>query len=117
MPSRPHLLRVLVDDTMAARGSEARVVFEMDSVAAMKELVMNGVAAMIMPIGAVRRELEDGRLIARRVVEPELSARSTWFSPNADLPPRALTQCLSLLRDTVRDFVARNDVGWQTDRD
>ena len=111
MPSRPHLLRVLVDDTMAARGGEARVVFEMDSVAAMKELVMNGVAAMIMPIGAVRREVEDGRLVARRVVEPELSAR--YGSVRAPTCLKGNQRSVWLLRDTVRDFVARNDVGWR----
>ena len=118
MPSRPHLLRVLVDDTMAARGGEARVVFEMDSVAAMKELVMNGVAAMIMPIGAVRRELEDGRLIARRVVEPELSRTLYMVQSERRPASKGINAVSKLLRDTVRDFVARNDVGWRAvDRD
>ena len=86
MPSRPHLLRVLVDDTMAARGGEARVVFEMDSVAAMKagdeRRRRHDYAG-----GAVRRELEDGRLIARRVVDRNFS-HAMWFSPSADLPQR-----------------------------
>ena len=75
--------------------------------------IMNGVAAMIMPIGAVRRELEDGRLIARRVVEPELSRTLYMVQSERRPASKGINAVSKLLRDTVRDFVARNDVGWR----
>lgn len=113
MPSRPHLLRVLVDEHMASAGMESHVAFEMDSVAAMKELVMNGVASMIMPIGAVRREIEDGRLRARRLVEPELSRTLYMIQSERRPASKGINAVTRLLRETVRDFVARDDVGWR----
>jgi LysR family transcriptional regulator, nitrogen assimilation regulatory protein len=112
MPSRPHLLRVLVDDSMAAAGMDPQIVFEMDSVAAMKELAMNGIASMIMPIGAVRREIGDGRLRARRVVEPDLS-RTLYLVQSERRPAsKGINAVTRLLRETVKDFLGRDDVGW-----
>jgi LysR family nitrogen assimilation transcriptional regulator len=113
MPSRPHLLRVLVDEHLASAGMESNVVFEMDSVAAMRELVVNGVASMIMPIGAVRREVEDGRLRARRLVDPEVSRILYMVQSERRPASKGINAVSRLLRETVSDFVGRDDVGWR----
>lgn len=113
LPSRPHLLRVLVDEKVKELGLEANVIFEVDSVTAMKELALNNVAGLIMPIGAVRSEVNAGRLIARRVVEPELARALFLVQSNRRPPSKAVQAIGTLLRETVSDFSQRDDVGWR----
>ena len=113
IPSRPHTLRVLVDEKSKELGVEPNVVFEVDSVTAMKELALTGVAGLVMAMGAVRTELADGRLKARRVVEPDLS-RCLYLVQSNRRPPSKAVQALStLMRETVGDFSQRSDVGWR----
>lgn len=114
LPSRPHTLRVLVDDKAKEIGAEANVVFEVDSVTAMKELVLNRVAGLIMPIGAVRNEVNEGRLRARKVVEPELVRPLFLVQSNRRPPSKAVQAISTLLRETVADFSQRDDVGWRS---
>lgn len=113
LPSRPHLLRLLVDEKATEIGAPAKVIFEVDSVTAMKELALNGVAGLVMPIGAVRNEVADGRLRARAVIEPELSRLLYLVQSNRRPPSKAVQAVSQLVRETVTDFSQRNDVGWR----
>ena len=113
IPSRPHTLRVLVDEKSKELGVEPKVVFEVDSVTAMKELALTGVAGLVMAMGAVRTELADGRLKARRVVEPDLSRQLYLVQSNRRPPSKAVQALSTLMRDTVADFSQRSDVGWR----
>ncbi len=114
LPSRPHILRVLVDEEVQKAEQEAHIVFEVDSAGAMKELALHGVACTIMPIGAVRHEVSQGRLQARRIVEPDLS-RTLYIIQSRRRPAsKAISAVSRLLRDTVHDFAQRNDVGWRS---
>ena len=117
IPSRPHLLRILVDEKAAEIGAQARVIFEVDSVTAMKELALNGVAGLVMPIGAVRNEVADGRLRARPVVEPELARLLYLVQSNRRPPSKAVQAVSALVRETVADFSQRSDVGWRSLRE
>jgi LysR family nitrogen assimilation transcriptional regulator len=49
-----------------------QVAYEAQSIEAMKELVQRGVAASIMPYGTAVREIKNGEVSARRIVDPAL---------------------------------------------
>jgi LysR family transcriptional regulator, nitrogen assimilation regulatory protein len=49
------------------------VTFEMQSIAGIREMVLRGLAATVLPYGSVARELASGELAARRISDPELT--------------------------------------------
>src|SRR5690606_37334496 len=73
MPGNPHGLRRLMEDYAATAGINLDVSFEMQSVSVVRDLVADGVGATILPYGGARRSVDDGRLSALRIVEPEIS--------------------------------------------
>lgn len=73
MPGLPHTLRRMLEDIAATQGVALRVDFEMQSVSTVKELVGQGVGATVLPLGAVRREVDQGLLQAQRIVAPEVT--------------------------------------------
>lgn len=73
LPARPHGLRMLVEKRVAEQGGTLKIRFEMDSLLTMKELAMEGVAATILPIGAVTREVQQGLLAVSPIVSPKIT--------------------------------------------
>lgn len=71
--AQPNVARRLLEDAAQRLGLELNVAVEMDSVYSLKELVEQGVADTVLPYGAVARMMAEGRLRARRIVEPELT--------------------------------------------
>lgn len=47
--------------------ADLKVTYEVQSIAAIRDLVLQGEACSIMPYGCVARELESGRLVAKRI--------------------------------------------------
>ena len=47
--------------------ADLKVAYEVQSIAAIRDLVLQGEASSIMPYGSVARELESGRLVAKRI--------------------------------------------------
>ncbi len=113
LPSVSSGLRSLVAEATHARGFELNVVVEIDSVTAMKEMVVNGVGFAILPIGSVRREVEDGRVAALRFVGPALS-RNLYLVYSAKRPASKATNAIrELLRDVVQENLLGGDWSWR----
>jgi LysR family nitrogen assimilation transcriptional regulator len=112
MPGVPHGLRQLVEDEAGPRKLALDIRFEMQSVAAARELVEQGIASTLLPLGAVRREVRDGRLVARRIVEPRI-ARTLYLVTAARRPPsRAVDAVCSILRSLIAEELAQESGGW-----
>lgn len=65
-------IRILVENAAQARGLPVSVAYEMQSLEATRRVVMEGSAVSILPFGTVQQELESGRLVSRRIVDPQL---------------------------------------------
>ncbi len=72
LPSRPHGLRLLIDTYAGQHGFDLTIDCELDSLAAIKELVEHGAGWTILSFASVHREVQSGRLIARRIVNPPI---------------------------------------------
>lgn len=90
IPSRPNALRVQVDAAMAALGCKPRIELEIDGVAAILELVADGVGAAILSPHAVAASPHAATLAARPIVEPALHAHVALAT--CDRRPATLTQ-------------------------
>ena len=113
LPSHPHLLRVLIDETARARDLSPRIVFEIDSVPAIKELVLRGLGATILPFGAVWREVDSGALEARPVANPALR-RTLSLAYGATRPTsKAFNAVTELIGEVVEDLACTRKLGWE----
>jgi LysR family nitrogen assimilation transcriptional regulator len=67
LPSRPHGLRLLVDEVAAKHGLKLQVNFEIDALSLIKDLVEDGAGSTILPYVSVHRETIEGKMATRRI--------------------------------------------------
>jgi LysR family nitrogen assimilation transcriptional regulator len=115
MPSRPHLLRLLVDDAVKSIGAKAEVAYEVDSVPLIREFIQRGFGCSILPLGAVRGAVEEGHLRANPIVEPEIKRTLYLAYSHARPPSRAFLATMALLRTVTKDIVATGTAGWHAE--
>jgi LysR family transcriptional regulator, nitrogen assimilation regulatory protein len=70
MPSERDLLRQLVEKTMRRNGLTLRIMYQVESPQAMKDVIARGMACGIQPYGTVAKEAAEKRLIVRPVSPP-----------------------------------------------
>lgn len=103
LPSRGNSIRAVIENAAKASGLSLRVTLEVDSLYAIKHLVAEGEYRTIIPSYIVAREIEDGLLSARRIVNPSLN-RVLLLATGHSNPSSALKELrreiLAVLRDT-----------------
>lgn len=113
LPSRPHLLRLLIDDAAKQIGREPKVACEVDSVPTIRAFVRHGFGATILPLGAVRRAVDEKTLEAAPLVEPEIERTlHLAFSP-ARPQSKAFLAVIEVLRTLIDDIVSQRIAGWR----
>jgi LysR family nitrogen assimilation transcriptional regulator len=105
VPSRPHGLRILLDNVCAEAGLTLDVVLELDSMATIKNLVREGEVTTILPFCGIHREVKNGTLAARRIVSPTLT-RTLIVGETVRRPKTAATTAVvKCLREEVQRLV------------
>ncbi|MBB4003410.1 LysR substrate-binding domain-containing protein [Aurantimonas endophytica] len=105
LPGPENGLRRVVDAAVRQAGVVLQIKAEMDSVAALKQLVLNGHGATILPFGAVHQEVEAGRLVARRISSPAMQAKLITATPLNQPVSRVTRAVLSLVHECVEELV------------
>lgn len=82
MPESRDTVRDLVARTARDAGMEPNIAFEVRSIPVIKNLVLRGTAAAILPYGLVDEDVRGGKLEARPVVSPALR-RSLFLASSA----------------------------------
>jgi LysR family transcriptional regulator, nitrogen assimilation regulatory protein len=75
----------------------------MQSVSAVKDLVEQGLGVSILPYGAVRRRIEDGRLHARPIIRPNVCREICLAYPAR----QELSPADRAVRDTIAALIAQ----------
>ncbi len=73
MPSEKDFLRQIIGDTMRSADLTLDVIYQVESMPAMKDIIAKGKACGILPHGTIARELDAGILRARPIVDPPVS--------------------------------------------
>jgi LysR family transcriptional regulator, nitrogen assimilation regulatory protein len=73
MPSERDFVRQVVEQTMRRNKQILSIAYQVESMQAMKELIMQGKACGILPYGTVVRELRAKQLFVRRIVNPAIT--------------------------------------------
>lgn len=83
------------------------VILDVSSVSMMKNMVASGDAAAVMPYGNVIDEIERGRIVGRRIVNPPLARTLYLVRPLRRAQFHAEAEVLNLLADAARSFAER----------
>lgn len=73
MPSEKDFLRQIVGETMRNADLTLDVIYQVESMPAMKDLIARGKACGILPYGTISREIDAGSLRARPIADPPVS--------------------------------------------
>jgi LysR family nitrogen assimilation transcriptional regulator len=104
--------RRLLADAAQAHGLPCRITFETQSIAGIRDLLLRGLAASVIPYGSVARELETGELVARRIVP--VMAMTLYMvrrrgdaqtSHTADFCDALIARCRDMIRARLGSFV------------
>lgn len=101
-----------LEEAAIARGRSLNVVHRMQSVATLRELVMQGVAATILPLGCVAREVAGGALRARRIVDPEINRDIVLQRADARPGTKAERVVCDMIRQLVAETMANSPGFW-----
>ena len=95
-------LRRVVDAACWSERIQPQVKMEIDCVAALKQLVERGVGCTVLPFGAVHREVQQGRLIARPFHEPSMRAMLGIATPTHKPVGPMVRATINMLQTEVR---------------
>jgi DNA-binding transcriptional LysR family regulator len=106
LPSAPHGMRLLAESLASRAGIALHVVMECDaSISVIKRLVESGCGHTLLPLAAVKEEVELGRLRTAALVGPEVW-REVALATSKNKPGSAeLWPFIQAVRQEVRDLV------------
>lgn len=108
MPGEGDVVRHIVTEVMRGHGMQARIAYPVSSMPAMVDVVAKGLACAILPASAVAREVGEGKLITRRIIDPGLM-RTLSIVQSAGLVATAeLVQLGELMLATLRRIGSEN---------
>lgn len=113
VPSRPHGIRVLLDDTAARHGLSLDVTLEIDSISMQREMIENGRGYTVLPHGVVGREIAQGILFAREIAKPILPRTLYLVTPGKQRWSRAAEAVQELIETTVAEATAAGRWHWK----
>lgn len=106
IPTRPNTIRMLVEAELANIGHHPKIVMEIDGVAAMLDLVADGVGAAVLSINAVRTSGREEAFRAVPIVKPPLRCKLAL----AASAQRPATRTQQAVQDIIRELV----LGWHS---
>lgn len=106
LPSRSHGLRAFIDTVARANGIHLRVDTELDALSQIRALIARGGIFSILSLGAVHRDLAEGRLAAVPIIDPHIRRSVHLVRNPAHTLSRATVEmeklALGLMRDLTR---------------
>ncbi|AOB33151.1 LysR family transcriptional regulator [Bordetella sp. H567] len=113
LPGRPHGVRVLVDEALAALGLAPNVEMEVDAMHAMLQLVESGLGYAVLSYSCVAPRIAQGRMRIWRIGPPGIR-RSLLIAASTQRPSTKAVRILrTILRRQIQDMIARGD--WTPD--
>ena len=105
LPSQPHGLRLVAETAARKAKVDLTVRTEADSFLVMKELTEFGLGHTILPLSAVSREVEAGRLRYAPIANPTMTRQLVLGAPREDQQTRSARIVVRLVKDEIRALV------------
>ena len=101
VPGQAHGLRRLLSDAAQSRNSQLTVGIEVDSYSNIKELVKAGFGCSVLPLNAIKREVEAGEMCSWSFDAPAVR-RSVYLAHSEDRP---MTNAVSVIHDLIQEVL------------
>ncbi|MGP1615645.1 MAG: LysR family transcriptional regulator [Pollutimonas bauzanensis] len=96
LPSRPHGIRVLVDEALAGIGAAPKVAMEIDAMHSMLRLVENGLGYAVLSYACVASQIAQERMRIWRVTDPVIT-RSLVIAASTQRPSTKPVRALGMM--------------------
>ena len=117
MPDLPSTLRTRVTDVATRLGASVTIAVEVDSIPAIKQLVIHGAGYSILPRAAIDDEVKRGLLSAAPIADPPIARPLGVVVPVKGSLSVATRKLIELIGQEVRDLIAAGTwVGQVIDR-
>lgn len=105
IPSRHNAIRVLLEAELASLGCRPQIALEIDSIAAILDLVADGAGSAVLSMNAVTSLGKPGAFVVRPIVEPQLHSKLSLAVSSRR--PATLTQqaMIELIRHTAAELL------------
>lgn len=110
MPGRQHGIRQLVEERMLEREHGLNIVYEVDSVPVIKELVQSENLCTLLPRGAVEQEVRDGAVEATPVTDPVFRRTLALATATTSTVDSAKRMVIRVIRQAASEVSALH--GW-----
>lgn len=106
IPTRPNAIRTIVDLALANFSRRPRIAMEIDGVAAILDLVLDGVGQAVLPLNAILTAPRPAAFVARKIVSPVLHSRLALATSSQ----RPITSMQAAVADLIRELVAHSSI-------
>lgn len=107
LPAHPNFHRALIERTCQINQVPLQISFEMDSIFSVVELVSLGGAYTILPLHAVVRHIDEGRVRASRIIRPVITKRVMLATASQRPVSRAATEVIRLARQEAKNVTRK----------
>lgn len=111
LPIRPNQLRLRVDEAFAQIGMAPRILAEVSSMSVLAHAVVSGLAHTITSWPVIAMEIASGAILARRIVQPEITRTLTLCQPDVVATGPAVQAVHALLSELLLGAGAH--AGWR----
>ena len=105
LPSRPHGIRMLVDNAASKAGVSLNIALRGDAFWVLKSLVCGGTYHAFIPLSSVSEELNSGMLEARRIISPPIRRQLVLAMPPDRSNTRATDAVISILANELATMI------------
>jgi LysR family transcriptional regulator, nitrogen assimilation regulatory protein len=105
IPSRPHGMRELVEETFRSHALALNVVAEVDSLPTLRSIAASGFATVILPQSALVEPSAEGRVCARPIIEPVITRPLSLCRPQGAPRERAADAVVALVKQAVSNLI------------
>ncbi|MDE1997163.1 MAG: transcriptional regulator, partial [Rhizobiaceae bacterium] len=107
IPSRPHAVRVILDGELARLGLKLDIVFELDPLDTMFDLVRDSLGYTVASKRTLKSKGSDEGLLTRKIVGPELTLAVQIVRPSRRLNNRLHEAAFRILRELSLGFLRK----------
>ncbi len=105
LPSRPHGIRILVDNAISKAGVKLNVAISGDAFEVLKSLVKTGNYHAFIPLSAINEDLSEGTLEARTFVSPTIKRQLILAMAPDRKNTRAAQSALQIITNEIENMV------------
>ena len=105
LPSRPHGIRILVDNAISKAGVKLNVAISGDAFEVLKSLVKTGNYHAFIPLSAINEDLSEGTLEARTFISPTIKRQLVLAMAPDRKNTRAAQSALQIITNEIENMV------------